>query len=726
MKRMTFVSELKFLVTCANCQDWVQTYQWSLRECFNENIMECVHCGSSYDEMFLPSTGNFIKIDHSNTAGWAYYAVVVKVTLQNPSKDEGMTSFIYQYYDDTKVVCQVSPITGQAITTPFTITCNEPTLPEVLPYTCKVSYALEEHGENLIYQREDTCNHDGISLHQGEKEQGYRLHLLVAGTYLDHLLWEEPLLLTVEPTPVTNEELGNTVDDLSGNLTESATEEEVVEILNDLQSVSITLNTKPPDANITFSNYSATEKEEMAKEENKKVREAVLNTISTINTSSIEIMISVTSTLNQVTLKKDELSTEAKDQAFDMYNTFTEDLKEKEETTSDEDVRKAAGSLLFGIGSVLDMTSDGYIEDDDAIKVTTAAPITKEESKKLVIKKTQQLLDSVETISTIVFKRQDVDSEPAVFESPVMSVAIAKVSPKNLVGKPIKAGDDGDDSRTSMVLPEDMDLSETSDATGGDDSIRTEFLLLKKNPFVWGKNAKHIKAPVVSFELKNSKNDILHVKNLATPIKVQLPHDGGDLAGTIPFVCTLQKVNETIQLNATEYRPCAATFELTIDPRKVTVFSLSLPDDFTVLLSISLTKKFDRLRLSENGTGFRYPTDTHIISKFYSHLSEIEADIFHNAMQYCKACSEICCDTTDICTGIYGHCMYYCKTVLQNPFTENCTGIIDLTVYCDSCQSVCCDGTENCINILENCVFMCAVHLKEKMTTDCKTSLSES
>jgi hypothetical protein len=32
----------------------------------------------------------------------------------------------------------------------------------------------------------------------------------------------------VEPTPVTNEELGNTVDDLSGNLTESATEEEVI------------------------------------------------------------------------------------------------------------------------------------------------------------------------------------------------------------------------------------------------------------------------------------------------------------------------------------------------------------------------------------------------------------------------------------------------------------------------------------------------------------------
>jgi hypothetical protein len=80
------------------------------------------------------------------------------------------------------------------------------------------------------------------------------------------------------------------------------------------------------------------------------------------------------------------------------------------------------------------------------------------------------------------------------------------------------------------------------------------------------------------------------------------------LAGTIPFVCTLQKVNETIQLNATEYRPCAATFELTIDPRKVTVFSLSLPDDFTVLLSISLTKKFDRLQLSENGTGFRLVT----------------------------------------------------------------------------------------------------------------------
>jgi hypothetical protein len=31
--------------------------------------------------MFRPSTGDFTKIIHSNTAGWAYFAVVVKGEL---------------------------------------------------------------------------------------------------------------------------------------------------------------------------------------------------------------------------------------------------------------------------------------------------------------------------------------------------------------------------------------------------------------------------------------------------------------------------------------------------------------------------------------------------------------------------------------------------------------------------------------------------------------------
>ena len=123
---------------------------------------------------------------------------------------------------------------------------------------------------------------------------------------------------------------------------------------------------------------------------------------------------------------------------------------------------------------------------------------------------------------------------------------------------------------------------------------------------------------------------------------------------------------------------------------------------------------------------FRYPRDIPIISKFYAYLSDIEAEIFDNETQYCKACSEICCNTTGICTGFYEHCMYYCKSVVGNHFTENCTGIIDVSVYCDRCQNDCCNESETCTDVFENCPFFCAVHLKENIKSECQTYLSHS
>ena len=77
------------------------------------------------------------------------------------------------------------------------------------------------------------------------------------------------------------------------------------------------------------------------------------------------------------------------------------------------------------------------------------------------------------------------------------------------------------------------------------------------------------------------------------------------MAGTIPFLFALQKINETISLRCNPYRPCSATFQLTVEPRSATVFSLTLPDNFTALLSIKLKDKFKINDVYENGLGFR-------------------------------------------------------------------------------------------------------------------------
>ena len=88
-------------------------------------------------------------------------------------------------------------------------------------------------------------------------------------------------------------------------------------------------------------------------------------------------------------------------------------------------------------------------------------------------------MKTVETISTIVFNRQNVDSGPSVFETPVMTIAIAKVSPTSLVASPFKASENDDDDNgdfvTSLVLPQTLQLSEISNTSeDDDDSIRTE------------------------------------------------------------------------------------------------------------------------------------------------------------------------------------------------------------------------------------------------------------
>lgn len=47
-----------------------------------------------------------------------------------------------------------------------------------------------------------------------------------------------------------------------------------------------------------------------------------------------------------------------------------------------------------------------------------------------------------------------------------MSISVAKMSPKKLVGKPIKTETSGDDTETSLTLPEDLQLSDTGGSIG--------------------------------------------------------------------------------------------------------------------------------------------------------------------------------------------------------------------------------------------------------------------
>ncbi|XP_053373919.1 uncharacterized protein LOC123532096 [Mercenaria mercenaria] len=223
-QHMTPFTDLKFMANCDGCENEVSSYQWSIRECFSEVIQECEHYVNSVT-FLTESTGYYTAIPHNDKQNWTYIAVVVKVTLNDGR--EGMASHIWQYLEGVQVDCQTSPVSGVAGETRFTVICIEPALPvDKDNIRCSMSYAYSITGDSLIYQTNETCNHTGIILRQGDKTKDYRQHLKVVGMYIDHLIWDVPILLQVVLPSVTTDLLENAVDELSGNLTGITTTEE--------------------------------------------------------------------------------------------------------------------------------------------------------------------------------------------------------------------------------------------------------------------------------------------------------------------------------------------------------------------------------------------------------------------------------------------------------------------------------------------------------------------
>ena len=61
-----------------------------------------------------------------------------------------MAAHIWQYYSDANVLCEISPVFGEAMTTMFTVTCNEPSLPELESYMCSMYYAYAITGGKIF------------------------------------------------------------------------------------------------------------------------------------------------------------------------------------------------------------------------------------------------------------------------------------------------------------------------------------------------------------------------------------------------------------------------------------------------------------------------------------------------------------------------------------------------------------------------------------------------
>lgn len=74
------------------------------------------------------------------------------------------------------------------------------------------------------------------------------------------------------------------------------------------------------------------------------------------------------------------------------------------------------------------------------------------------------------------------------------------------------------------------------------------------------------------------------------------------MVGKVSVLLRLLKNNGTVTLAPSQRRPCAATFELTVQKDKAVAFTLTLPENFTsALLSVGLQSKFNVFQIIASG-----------------------------------------------------------------------------------------------------------------------------
>ncbi|KAL4218881.1 Polycystic kidney disease protein 1-like [Mactra antiquata] len=757
---------LVFTVQCDGCDHVNTTITWSIRECLSEDSDSCAICLGYFD--ILPINGTEMVLEFYDKpylhTDWSWAGVFVKVQ-RGSDNQVGMRYKIFRFMRVSPYInCTTVPSSGFADHTNFSRSCSELEVRPPCDFICDMFFQSTGKVKHMFHDR-GNCNDESFQLPLGDANKDFKATLLVKIRFKGLLLWEDTQIVQIKHKPLTTAEVEEAATLSIQTLAAQDQNNVALGSILELKNVASILNsaevvpssttttglevTTPIGPTVSTTMKPSIDEDNAWKEKKIKIRDDIVELISNVNTSaSVENITNVAEILNTVTQQKDEISQETKIKSVEIYSTYTEQLKQLEDTSEDDKVTDTAMTLLFGMASMIDLVNDDYREQSyelgeqerflvkeynpqisigdkqpDVTPTTKTVTTTSTNMKAVQLEHeaainevknmTAKLFHHVEDISTIALKHLKVDNESKLIDTPFMSLSLDKHSPDNIQGRVLKTERENADLKTSMKLPEDFNVSNV-------DSISTLFMYMTKNPFVWDESSKLIDPPVVSLDLKDDNNSPFKVSYLSSPMS-------SELSTAFPLLLRLKKSNGTIQLVPTSGRPCAATLQFNMTVNHLLSVELMLPPGISsARLSIRTDKKLSFKEVIN--IGFRFPEDKELIEELYGSAvaSYVNASDFNDPEYYCNSCAEKCCNSSDNCTGIYTHCMYYCTYVINASVVLECVDSFrslkrrTKLMYCRRCYDICCEYPDRCNGIYTNCVFLCNRVLNEPSNSECQ------
>ncbi|XP_069724828.1 polycystin-1-like protein 3 [Phaenicophaeus curvirostris] len=476
-------------------------YNWYLDNTFQSKStplpLACGLTGFQQNSLtLLQSNTSLLKMNSSflQTQGEAFH---VKVTAMAQRSYGEKTCLVSTVPPPEIPSCSISPKQGSVLTA-FTVSCSTPCLADSCQSTHnrQLTYCFYLKSNSLLH-----CGPDPelfqVYLPLGEEENNFILHMTIT----------------------VNNNFGDTVqthasvkvghaDVIDGNLTLQAfVSKKANTILKDAnnsmslfqlyKSVTSVLNQDTQGGSFNISLPTDTRKE---------LRGQMLTTLSAVNVTSMQTVLTMSELLKEITYKTEELSVSAQVEASNALKDVSASLLSvnTEDSRDDQKLRDAANYLFNAVSNVLKASAE-------IRSANTSVPEAEQSSA------AHQLLNTVENLQSALLFGKEPDDEPTVLTTPSASLYIHRLQTENIDGTSINISSS---SSASFTLPPASSLS----VLGADDeTVDIRMVSFAMNPFFSSNTSFDISGTVGGLSLTGPDGSIIPVNNLKEKIEITLP-----------------------------------------------------------------------------------------------------------------------------------------------------------------------------------------------------------
>nr|XP_034310453.1 uncharacterized protein LOC105340501 isoform X2 [Crassostrea gigas] len=294
--------------------------------------------------------------------------------------------------------------------------------------------------------------------------------------------------------------------------------------------------------NLTEAERLAMEQEMLAQQTAEKdhriqTRATLMNGFKRINPTNVEAMQGTAAALAQMSVKEDELTATAQEDAASIMEDYVVKLKNQSSLSAD-DREDATSNLIAVIGNtmhaagltaelaeeegtmlanMMDSSAGGVVTTTQAMTTLSPEQIKARQDELLNQKNNAEttflrLEQSLNNIIDTLGKYKVVNEKNAVVESPKLNLTLAKTETKDMNYNP----NFGVGGLSGVLLPKTQAIfGEEGNATTW--FVETEALRMPHNPFTWtntsGSTSTKITSDVVSLRFRNDTNDGVDVKD---------------------------------------------------------------------------------------------------------------------------------------------------------------------------------------------------------------------